>query len=295
MGILIADSGSTKTDWVLLEEGKITARCQTIGFNPYFQTSADIEHEIRVHLLPSLGGHLSKVSSVSYYGAGCSNDVNASTVRHGLEDGLGHVPIEINHDLLGAARALCGTETGIACILGTGSNSCLYNGSEIIENIISVGYLFGDHGSGACIGKAFIQDYFDEKLPDHLRRAFEKAGYNRELILDNVYKKPMPSRYLARVSNFLADHISDTYVRAVIKRCFTSFFTAQVAKYTNSRQLPVNSVGSIGYYYKDILAEAAHDTGFKLGIVIKSPIEGLIRYHNKISGAHQPSALPFSN
>ena len=282
MAILIADSGSTKTDWVLLDNGQVLTQCQTIGFNPYFQTSSDIEHEIHAHLLPAIEKYHSHIDSVAYYGAGCSNEVNVNTVKKGMEGVFGKIATEINHDLLGAARALCGHESGIACILGTGSNSCLYNGKEIVENIISVGYLFGDHGSGACLGKSFIQNYFDGKLPEHLKIEFEEAGYNREEILDNVYKRTMPNRYLARVSGFLAAHISDSYVKGIVKQCFASFFEVQVSKYTNSKNLPVNSVGSIGFYYKDLLEEAAHDKGFHIGTVIKSPIEGLIRYHQSI-------------
>ncbi|MBS1638220.1 MAG: ATPase [Bacteroidetes bacterium] len=279
MSVLIADSGSTKTDWVLLDQGRVVMQSSTIGFNPYFQTSDAITGELNARLIPALGAHVSQITDVRYYGAGCSNEVNVASVRKGIQAALPKASIEVNHDLLAAARALCGKEPGIACILGTGSNSCLYDGATIRENVISVGYLFGDHGSGACMGKSFIQDYFDGKLPLHLQTAFEQAGYNREEILDNVYKKSMPSRYLAQVSTFLSAHVSDTYVRAIIKRCFVAFFDHQVSKYTNSRNLPVNCVGSVGFYYKDILLEAAREKGFTIGTVIKSPIEGLIRYY----------------
>jgi len=281
MSILIADSGTTKTDWVLLDNNshEIVAQSQTIGFNPYFQTSADISHELQLNLRPVLEPYLDSISSVTYYGTGCSNENNVNAVIKGVKDVFTDTEIEVNHDLLGAARALCGKQRGIACILGTGSNSCLYDGENIIENIVSVGYMFGDHGSGATIGKTFVQSYFDGKLPEHLRVAFEQAGYNREVILDNVYKKALPSRYLARVSTFLSQHISDPFVHQFIKDCFLVFFDAQVSKYTNARQYPVNSVGSIGYHYKAILEEAATERGFIMGNVIKSPIEGLIKFH----------------
>lgn len=280
MAILLADSGSTKTDWLLVDKGQVVTECQTIGFNPYFQTSEQIAHEIRQHLLPCLQPHLSHIEHIAYYGAGCSNDKNKDAVKHGIELAFGPMDIEVDHDLIGAARALCGNEKGIACILGTGSNSCLYDGREVTENIVSLGYFFGDQGSGAYIGKTFIQNYFDGLLPAHITKAFEEQGYNRESILENMYKKPMPNRYLASVSSFILNYKEEPFVRQMLKKCFHDFFDAQVSRYTNSHQLPVNSVGSIGYFYKDIFTEAAADKGFHVGTIIRSPIEGLIRYHH---------------
>ncbi len=280
MSILIADSGSTKTDWVLLDKNNVISQFQTIGFNPYFQSSTDICAEIQLNLLPQLSAQLSHITCISYYGAGCSSPDKIQVVKQGLYLAFGNVNLDVNHDLLASARALCGKEKGIACILGTGSNSCLYDGKDVIENVPSVGYFFGDHGSGASIGKSFIQHYFDNKLPAHLHSAFEKAGYHREIILENMYKKPMPSKYLANVSSFLSDFNSDTFVQQIIKQCFYDFFDSQVSKYTDAKNLPVNSVGSIGFYYKKILMDAAKDRGFTVGNIIKSPIEGLIKYHS---------------
>lgn len=280
MSILIADSGSTKTDWVLLNRNNIIIQFQTIGFNPYFQSSEDIYTELKNKLIPVLHDQLHTITQISYYGAGCSTPEKIQVVKQGLYLAFGNILSEVNHDLLAAARALCGKEKGIACILGTGSNSCLYNGKEVTENVPSVGYLFGDHGSGATIGRTFVQHYFDGKLPLHLVKAFENAGYHREIILENVYKKTMPSRYLAGIMTFLKDFSNDTFVRNLIKNCFLDFFDAQVSKYTGAKNLPVNSVGSIGFYYKELLAEAAHEKGFTIGNIIKSPIDGLIKYHS---------------
>lgn len=276
---LIADSGSTKTDWVLIDRKNVLSNLKTIGFNPYFQTKDQISLEIKEHLKPFLSEHISKIEHIYYYGAGCSNEANCKIVLDGIHNALELKNIDIHHDLLAAARALCGNQPGIACILGTGSNSCLYDGTHVIENVPSVGYLFGDHGSGANIGMTFIQAYFDGELPKKTKDAFEKSGYHREEILDNVYKKPMPSRYLASINKFVSENIKDPYVRKVVKNCFINFFQKQVRKYTNSRDYTVNSVGSIGFYYKDILAEVANEEGYKLGKVIKSPIDGLIEYH----------------
>lgn len=280
MSILIADSGSTKTDWVLLDNNNIIIQFQTIGFNPYFQSSDDIYTEIKNKLIPVLHDQLHAIKHIAYYGAGCSTPEKVQVVKQGLYLAFGNIHSEVNHDLLAAARALCGKEKGIACILGTGSNSCLYDGKEVTENVPSVGYLFGDHGSGATIGRTFVQHYFDGKLPIHLATAFENAGYHREVILENVYKKPMPSKYLASIVKFLSDYNNDSYIKTLIKNCFLDFFDAQVSKYTDAKNLPVNSVGSIGFYYKELLEEAAKEKGFTIGNIIKSPIDGLIKYHN---------------
>lgn len=281
MATLIADSGSTKTDWVLLDKNNhVIFQFKTMGFNPYFQSSDDISNEIKTNLIPELKSYLSKIELISFYGAGCSSEDKIKVVKQGLYLAFGNISSEVNHDLLAAARALCGKEKGIACILGTGSNSCVYDGEIIVENVPSVGYLFGDHGSGAQIGKSFIQNYFDDKLPSHIKTAFEKEGYHREIILEHIYKKNMPSKYLASLVPFITTLNNDTFIKTLLKQCFTSFFESQVCKYTNSKSLPVNCVGSIAYYYKDLITEVATERGYKMGNIIKSPIDGLIKYHS---------------
>ncbi len=281
MSILIADSGSTKTDWMFIDDEGNLQHHKTIGFNPYFQSSETILNELRNNLLPALHQSHSPLKNIYYYGTGCSTKTKIEIVKQSLLQAFGNITVEVNHDLLAAARALCGNETGIACILGTGSNSCLYNGSEITENVPSVGYLFGDHGSGATIGRTFVQHYFDGLLPLHLMKNFEEAGFNREVILENVYKKSMPSRYLAAVVGFIKDYPMDDFIKNLIKKCFTDFFIFQVSKYTNAKNLPINFVGSIAFYFCEILKEVCSELGFKMGLTIKSPIEGLAMFHAK--------------
>lgn len=276
---LIADSGSTKTDWVLLDKDKVILTVKTNGINPYFQKGEQIINEIVAHLKPSLKSYLTGNEMVYYYGAGCSNPTNVKIVADAVSDALELKNVEVNHDLLAAARALCGSEAGIACILGTGSNSCLYDGNIVIENVPSVGYLFGDDGSGADIGKRFIQAYFDGELPEKMKKAFEANGYNREEILDNVYKKPMPSKYLASISKFVSPYAATPFMHKLIKSCLTTFFEKQVNKYSNSRDYKVHSVGSIGLNYKNVLLEVINEQGYKPGRIIQSPIDGLIEYH----------------
>lgn len=280
MAILIADSGSTKTDWTVLKNSQIIFNYQTIGFNPYFQKSQDITLELQKKLTPQIASLPESITHIYYYGAGCSNEINVNTIKNALSDAFKNTSIDVHHDLLASARALCGHQKGIACILGTGSNSGLYDGNDVIENVASVGYLFGDHGSGAHIGKTFVQAYFDGILPHELKTHFESAGFNREVILDNVYKKPMPSRYLAGISTFISKHINHPFMYQLIKNCFIDFFNHQISHYSDSTHLPVNSVGSIGFYYQNILRDAAKEKGYQIGTIIKSPIEGLIAFHS---------------
>jgi glucosamine kinase len=279
MYTLIADSGSTKTDWVLLKGSTVIKEIKTIGFNPYFQSKDQICLELLSKLKPYLDDFFGRIEVLHYYGAGCSTLENCLLIEDCLTITLNVKKINVSHDLLAAARALCKKEWGIACILGTGSNSCLFNGKHILENVPSVGYLWGDYGSGAQIGKNFVRDYFEGNLPRELVIAFETAGYNREEILNNVYKGTMPSRYLASISSFVSKYSEHAYMRDLILGCFDSFFVHQVNKYTDSKKYLVHTVGSIGFYYKDLFTQAAANHGYKIGNVIKSPIEGLIDYH----------------
>lgn len=280
MYTLIADSGSTKTDWVLLHQGKNIKELKTIGFNPYFQTKEDITLEVKNNLKPHLLEVLPKITELHYYGAGCSTFENCFLIEEALTNSLNIPKVNVSHDLLAAARALCNKEWGIACILGTGSNSCLYNGKHILENVPSVGYLWGDHGSGAQIGKFFINDYFRDNLPNELKQAFQKAGYNREEILNSTYKTTMPSKYLASISLFVGEYRNHPFMQELLYVCFDTFFKQQVNKYTDAKNYKVSTVGSIGFIYKDIVARVAEDNGYQMGNVIKSPIEGLINYHS---------------
>jgi len=281
MYVIIADSGSTKTDWILLEGSKIIRQVKTIGFNPYFQTKDQISLEILNHLKPHIHDYLHQVSELHYYGTGCSTVENCKLIEECMMLTLDIPKVNVSHDLLAAARALCKREWGIASILGTGSNSCLYNGNEILENVPSAGYLWSDYGGGSQIGKLFIRDYFEENLPAELAKAFEKAGYNREVILNNVYKKSVPGKYLASVSLFVNQHLEHPFVNKILVECFDSFFVQQINKYTDSKKYKVHTVGSIGYYYKDLIAKVAHKHGYEIGNVIKSPVEGLIEYHSQ--------------
>jgi glucosamine kinase len=279
MYILIADSGSTKTDWILLKGNEIVKEVFTIGFNPYFQNKDQISNAIYAQLLPGIAEYSDQLSKIYYYGAGCSNEDNCAIVKAGISANLKAKDIFISHDLLAASRALCQDRPGIAGILGTGSNSALYDGETIVENVPSVGYMWGDHGSGASIGNKFLTYYFHDELPADLKKAFEAAGYHREEILNSVYKKHMPSKYLASLSLFISKHKSNEFIKNLLITCFEEFFTYQISKYTDSKKYKVNTVGSVGVNYREFLEIAAKNKGYTMGTIIKSPLEGLIKFH----------------
>lgn len=279
MIVLLADSGSTKTDWVVLENGKLLFKTNTIGFNPYFQTKEKIENELVQTLKPALSDFLSRIERVVYYGSGCSTAEKCRIVEEAIKGALKVSKIEVSHDLLAAARALCKREWGIAAILGTGSNSCLYDGANILENVPSTGYLWSDYGGGSQIGKFLIRDYFEGAMPEDLKTSFEAAGYNREIILDKVYKTDVPSKYLASVSLFVGNNPTHPHIIKVLNECFDSFFVQQINKYSNSKEYKIHMVGSVAFYYKTLIALSAVKHGYQLGTVLQSPMSGLIEYH----------------
>lgn len=278
--ILIADSGSTKAHWALLGDNKLI-EAFTQGFNPYFQTSRIIEDGVRHELPKEILSHAkSNDLVVYYYGAGCSSAEKVAVVMTALKKIFVNAEVHVEHDLLASARALCGADPGIACILGTGSNSCYYDGRVVKENIPSVGYFFGDYGSAGHIGKTLIQAYFDDKLPDDLKKEFSSMhDFDREYILENVYQKPMPNRFLASYGKIVGEHVDHPYMVSLLKKCFNDFLEFQVEKYSRHKELPINFVGSVAFNNKKLLLDVLAERGLKAGIILKSPISGLIKFH----------------
>jgi len=277
---LIADSGATKTDWAIIDYENPVKIVQTLGFNPYFIDTDGIYEELSKNLHPFLDNNV--VKEVYFYGAGCSNPTNCGIVMNALEDFFRNaVELSVEHDLMAAARALLGREKGIASILGTGSNSCLYDGSDIVENVPSLGFFLADEGSGAYMGKLLIRDYFFGNLPEEIKKAFdEKYQATLEKVLNEVYNKPKPNRYMASFTLFLSEHIENPYIKGIVKKAFTDFFQVQVTKYTNYKTIPFSALGSIAYYFQDILKEVAGEYGIKVSRILQSPMEGLIEYHS---------------
>jgi glucosamine kinase len=276
--ILIADAGATKIQWVVIHDGKASEPIETAGFNPYFMEPRILADAVDKDLVPFINPGY--IRQVYYYGAGCSTMFKCNIVEDVLKDVFDNADFEIYHDLLGAARALFGNFEGIACILGTGSNSCLYDGKNILENVTSLGYLFGDEGSGAYLGKLWLTEYLRGRMPEHLKNLFDKRfGYSLENILDAVYSKPHPNQFLSSFSLFMGDLKDDEFVKGLVKKNFHDFFIEQVTQYTNYKKQPLGVIGSVGFHFSDIFKEVADEYGLKIKKMIKSPIDGLVEYH----------------
>lgn len=278
MTILIADSGSTKTDWVLCNNGNVTAHVKTQGLNPTIQSTEEILSVLEAELAGEIAPDAPE--KIYFYGAGCAYDLANSRMELAITSIFTTKDIYINSDLLGAARALCGHEEGIACILGTGSNSCLYNGKEIVENTPSLGYILGDEGSGAHLGRQLVSDCIKKQLPKDIREKFMQQ-YNLDVasILEKVYHSPLPNRWLGSLTPFIIEHRKNADIRAMVTNCFTQFFKRNVMVYRHS-WLPIHIIGGIGISFSEEIKEAAESLGLSIGNIFESPIKGLINYHN---------------
>ena len=277
--ILIADSGSTKTDWRLLAADGTLRQAKTAGFNPYYQEATALHAEISQHLVPRVD---ERVERVHYYGAGCTGQEKCDLVRAGIGRAFPEADIRVESDLVAAARALCGHEPGIACILGTGSNSCLYDGQAIVANRAPLGFWLGDEGSGGHLGKTLVQRYLLGEVPPDLAGKFDQRYHLTRLdVLDHAYSQPSPNRYFASFSKFLFDNRRHPFAYGLVYDSFTEFFNKYLAKYENYQQHQVHFVGSVAFYYSDILRQAANDQGLTVRNILESPIAGLTLYHQQ--------------
>ena len=276
--VIIADSGSTKTDLVVLSDGKLTKSVQTIGMNPYFISSEEISATLERELTPLINPD--DIRHIYFYGAGCSFDDKRNIVKKGFESIFNAATIKVDHDLMGAARALYKNEKGIVGILGTGSNSCVYDGRDIVAKIFSTGYIFGDEGSGAYIGKNFITQHLKKRSPKEISKSFHQFyGYSDEDILTNVYKKPFPNKYLATFSIFIKQYISNPYMASLVEESFVDYFREQVASLPDYKNLPFSFIGSVGCNFIEQVRKAAAKYDIEISKYMVSPIEGLIEYH----------------
>lgn len=275
--ILLADGGSTKVDWRLVEGTKEIKQISTKGANPFFRSREDISEEIKKVINPVLNGHT--IDSVHFFGAGCASPEKNKIVRDAIADNIKTSHIEVNSDLVAAAKGLCGTKKGIACILGTGSNSCFYNGEEIVENVSPLGYVLGDEGSGAVLGRLFLGACLKNQLTEGLKEKFLKEfDLTPAAILDMVYRQPLANRFLASLSPFLIENIHDKTVYDLVYNAFKDFFVKNVMQY-DYKNNDVHFTGSVAYYYKDLVRKVGTDLNIKVGIISQSPMEGLIRYY----------------
>ena len=277
--ILIADSGSTKTDWCVVENGVLLMQVISKGINPFFQTEEEICDEIEHALLPNLPSK--EFGAVYFYGAGCAFPDKISMVHRAITKHLNvRGKVEVSTDMLAAARGLCGHEPGIACIMGTGSNSCYYDGKDIVANVSPLGFILGDEGSGACLGKLLVGDLLKNQMSLALKeKFFQQFELTPADIIDRVYRKPFPNRFLASLSPFLAQNLNEPCVHDLVLNSFKAFIKRNVMQYEDYQNLKVNMIGSVAFYYKEILEEAALEMGIQLGTIIQSPMKGLIQYH----------------
>ncbi|MBF0760095.1 ATPase [Dysgonomonas mossii] len=275
--ILLADGGSTKVDWRLVEGTKEIKQISTKGANPFFRSREDISEEIKKVINPVLNGHT--IDSVHFFGAGCASPEKNKIVRDAIADNIKTSHIEVNSDLVAAAKGLCGTKKGIACILGTGSNSCFYDGEEIVENVSPLGYVLGDEGSGAVLGRLFLGACLKNQLTKGLKEKFLKEfDLTPAAILDMVYRQPLANRFLASLSPFLVENIHDKTVYDLVYNAFKDFFVKNVMQY-DYKNNDVHFTGSVAYYYKDLVRKVGADLNIKVGIISQSPMEGLIKYY----------------
>lgn len=275
---LIADSGATKAEWCLLKGRKKTLYF-TQGIAPYFMSKEQIENLLITELKPLLKKQ--NIDAIYYYGTGCTNPQNKKNIRWALKRVFPETRyIEVTHDMMGAARALCGSEKGIASILGTGSNSCFYDGKKIVKNSPGLGYVLGDEGSGAYMGKKVLQYYLYKTFDAELMDRFDaKYKISRVEILDNVYRQPLPNRFMAGFALFLSENRGHFMVENIIEDSFNDFFFNHLYRYRETWKYPLHFVGGVAYAFRDVLKELCNAYELEIGRVMKNPMEGLIEYH----------------
>ncbi|MBZ4187918.1 N-acetylglucosamine kinase [Niabella beijingensis] len=275
---LIADAGSTKAEWCLLNNGK-TKTVLTGGVSPYFLNGDQIVELLNKELLPKLKNVA--VEEVFYYGTGCLNPDNRKLVQKSLRRLFPDAKVQVWHDVEGAARGLCGRSRGIACILGTGSSTCYYDGRKIQKNSPGLGYVLGDEGSGAYLGRKVIQYFLYNTFDEDLRARFDAAYVtNATEILERVYKQPLPNRYLAGFAKFLAENRGHYMVENIIEDGLNDFFFTHLCKFQEAWKHPISFVGSVAFGFKDVLKELCNSYSFELGKVLQKPMKGLIEYHS---------------
>ncbi len=277
--IIIADSGSTKTSWCLSGHSSDHRYFLTSGINPFFRDSEDIENELRENLLSKTGPDIEKIF---FYGAGIINPEKGKIVGNALKSIYTKAEIEVHSDLLAAARSTLGKETGIACILGTGSNSCLYDGNEIVKHIPPLGFILGDEGSGAVLGRKLVGDFLKGIMPASIAEKFaNRFKINYSGFLEGVYKKEKPNQFLARFVPFLSENIKEHYCSGLVETSFQEFIERNISGYPGFREHPISFAGSVAYYFQEQLKNAMLKNKLQVKTVVREPLTGLINYHSE--------------
>lgn len=278
--ILVADSGGSKTDWRLLKKDGTIGQAHTLGFNPYYQPIEHLRTMVKDSLVPQVAGE--PVEQIFFYGSGVSSEKNQLSIKNTFLEFFPGAEIEIGWDLLAAARALCGREPGIACIIGTGSNTCLYDGEKITGNVANLGWILADEASGTNIGRKFLVAYLRDKLPKELAAQFhERYPFTREEFLEKVYQEEKPSAFLASFMKFIFQHLKEPYCYQLVYNSFVELYEENVMRYPGYKDLKVHFVGSVAFYFSDILRQVAHDKGITVKNILESPIAGLTLFHQQ--------------
>lgn len=291
---LIIDAGSTKTEWILMDGKEVKDRFLTAGFNPNYgdiQVLEDMVNHVETRFIafPNNDESLSRrdkstsLQAIYYYGTGCGNEQNCQLIKEVLQQHFHNAGIYVTHDLMAVCHAVLGREKGIACILGTGSNSCVYDGEKIMDKAISLGYLVGDEGSGMHIGREVVRAYFYGFMPEDLRQQFD-ATYHLELkdFILKLYHEEQPSKYLASFAKFAGEYQNEPYIHDLVKDCLKAFVKVFVLRFKGCKEMKVSFVGSVAYHFKDVLRECFVEYGLMMGEVMQAPAEGLIRYYQSL-------------
>ncbi len=274
---IIADGGATKTSWAIMKDKNVIMRFTTEGFNANY-SDMNVFIDMIHHDLPNI--ITNAVEYVHYYGTGCGSEDNRKAISDVLQHRFPQAVIQVNHDLMAAAHALFGDSRGIACILGTGSHSGLYDGEQMVDNAVSLGYVLGDDGSGCYIGKALLRDYFYRAMPTDMLIQFEATYHlNRDVFIENCYHKPQPSHYLASFACFAGEHKEHLYIRDLCCKCFDSFFDHFVLRYPSASSEKIGFVGSVAFCFQDLITQIAANKNLTVVKVLKEPLEGLIAYY----------------
>jgi glucosamine kinase len=275
--ILVADSGSTKTEWQIIKDGIASESKFTSGINPYFLTVEETNSMLKNELILLSGYSFKKIY---FYGAGCNSDFKKNSVKQALKRFFSAEEIFIGSDLLGAARSLCQNEPGIACIMGTGSNSCYYNGSTIIKNVAPLGYILGDEGGGAVLGRKLVSGVLKKQIPQRVIDSFfESYKLTPSEILENVYMKPFPNRFLGQFAKFISENIDIPELQYIVTSSFDEFIKRNILQYPEANKLPIHFTGSISFHFKPFLEDLLMHHDLQPGEITQSPMENLISYH----------------
>ena len=285
MKVLVADSGSTTTNWALISPEKCLMRKDTKGLNPYYLSKQEIEDTLQQELEPFLLKEKNEITAIYFYGAGCSTVEKQQSMTQCLRVISPNASIFADHDLTAAAKSCCGEDKGIACILGTGSNSCVYDGNNIVKKAISLGYLLGDEGSGTYIGKCFLTALLKKRLPDAVEKlVMAQYRLTHEEMIDHLYNKENPNRFISQFSPFVSQYVDEfEALHEIVRQAFKDFIREFIRIFPEANTYPIHFVGSVAYHLQKILKETLLEEGYEnMQRIIQYPIEGLIRYHQQI-------------